>query len=276
MDLSGLDTARSNAQGAATNALNWQTGGLTLADELRKAIGERFEESDVAKQSATARSNFLAAAPQARADILSLIQGGSILSPTQQNAIMASKRAAALAPVMGTNVLQEAQFGTLEDLINAGTNAWNAQATNARGVADIARQGYSDLLSELVTRQNLEQSAQKFPLELQQLRASIASTGRGSSGTWSNFTGPDGKEYLMNSLSGEIKLAPGIGEGLSYENELQAGIQAVRNGTITKEEATQTLLSAFPQKSGNISSAMAKIEEPKSTNALARLWDWLF
>ena len=188
---SGVEAARGQAQAAGKSALDYSTKGMTLADELRKAVGERFAESPIAKQSAEARAGFLSAAPQGRADILSTIQGGTILSPTQQQAILASKRASALAPVMGSNIIQKAAFGTMEDLISAGTNAWNAAATQQQGLAQLAQQSYSSLLNELVTRANQEAAAKQlgwqgeeaaraselFPLQKEQLAKNIAQIG---------------------------------------------------------------------------------------------------
>ena len=155
-----ITTARENAQSAAQTAVDYSSKGNTLADELRKAIGERYGESDIAKNTATARTTFMAAAPQARQDVLGLVQSGSILSPTQQNAILAAKRASALAPLMGANLVDEAAFGTIGDLVNAGTNAWKAKSDAATGAAQIAQTGYSSLLSELLQKAQLEQSQQ--------------------------------------------------------------------------------------------------------------------
>ena len=160
MDNTAIDTARTNAQNAAQTAVDYSSKGNTLADELKKAIGERYGQSDIAKNTATARTDFMAAAPQARQDVMGLINGGAILSPTQQNAIMAAKRSSALAPLMGQNLVNDAAFGTIEDLINAGTNAWNAKSTAAQGAAQIAQTEYSSLLNELLQKAQLEQSQQ--------------------------------------------------------------------------------------------------------------------
>lgn len=160
MDNTAVDAARTNAQSTAQTAVDYSSKGNTLADELRKAVGERYASSDIAKNTATARTEFMAAAPQARSQVLDLVKGGSILSPTQQNAIMAAKRSSALAPLIGQNLVNDAAFGTMEDIINAGTNAWKAKTEAAQGAAGIAQTGYQNLLSELMQKAQIAQSQQ--------------------------------------------------------------------------------------------------------------------
>lgn len=177
-----LTAAQQQAQNATQNVTNWSAQGMTLADELRQAVGERFGQSGVAKEAATNRANFMATAPQARSDILGLIQGGSILSPTQQNAILASKRAAAIAPVMGSNILQEAAFGSMQDLINAGVNAWNAQSTRAQGAAQLAQQNVQNILQRLTTE------------------AQLKAANEPKTSFWEDASG---NTWLVNSITGE-------------------------------------------------------------------------
>lgn len=149
---SGVSAARDQATSAATSANDFSAKGNVLVDELRKAVGERFGESGIAKDTATARTDFMAAAPKAREDVLGLVNAGSILSPTQQAAIMAAKRSSALMPLMGANLIQDATFGTMEDIINAGTNAFKAETQNRQGLAQIAQGNYSSLLNELLQK----------------------------------------------------------------------------------------------------------------------------
>jgi len=178
VDFSDVEAKRQIAESRQEQALGYSAKGQTLADELRKAIGERFAQSDVAKQGAESRTQFLSAAPQARADVSGLIQGGAILSPTQQQSIIASKRGAALAPVMGANVMQEAAFGTLEDLLNAGVNAWNAQSQYQTGMAGLAQQSYTSLLNELIQKSQIEAQQQQTALQQKQFGLTEAAAGR--------------------------------------------------------------------------------------------------
>lgn len=160
VDFSGVDQARAAAQSATQNAQNYAIGGPNLADELRKAVGERFNSSPLAQQTAQAQSDFLAAGPQARADVAGLVNSGSILSPTQQQSILAAKRSAALVPLTAAGIMNNAEFGTMQDLINAGIGGYNAEAQRQSGLAQLASQNYSNLLNELTTKVQLTKASQ--------------------------------------------------------------------------------------------------------------------
>jgi len=191
---SDIEQARTNAQNAAQTAVDYSARGNTLADELRKAIGERYGQSGIATDTAKARTDFMAAAPQARQDVLNIVQGGTPLSPTQQRAILAASRSAALMPLMEQNLVNDAAFGTIQDLINAGTNAWNAKTQAAQGAAQIAQTGYTSLLNELLQKAQEERAAQDaanaaelFPLQKQKLLADIAATNRSNAGNGTQY-----------------------------------------------------------------------------------------
>ncbi|MFA7000360.1 MAG: hypothetical protein WC241_04590 [Candidatus Paceibacterota bacterium] len=187
MDWQNIESARNTATTAAQTASDYSAAGNTLADELRKAVGERYAQSDIAKEAATNRSNYLVAAPQARADVLGLVKGGSILSPTQQNAILAAKRASAIAPLMGSNLMEQAAYGTMEDLINAGVNSWNAQTQALQGTANITQNSYTSMLNELLQKAQEERAtasagreAELFPIQKAQALATLAKMGQGT------------------------------------------------------------------------------------------------
>jgi hypothetical protein len=176
IDYSQLDQARNTAQGAQQSAIDYSARGATLPDELRKALGERYGQSGMAQDAATARTDFMASIPQARADVAGMTQGGTPMSPTQIQAILAAKRGAALIPVIASNLNQEAAFGNIEDLVGAGTRAWQSQVAQKQGAAELAQSGYTNLLSELFRRAEEERAAELHPLQKQQLMADIART----------------------------------------------------------------------------------------------------
>lgn len=179
--------ARTKAQQLGQQAVDFSARGNTLADELRKAVGERYADSPFATDAAQARSDFLSAGPQARSEVADMVTSGTILSPSQQAAILASKKAQALVPLTGSNLIQEAVFGSMEDLIGAGTNAWRAQSDRLSGLAGLAQTDYGNLLNEMMQNAQLEQqkreeerAAELFPLQKALLAAQAAAAGRGS------------------------------------------------------------------------------------------------
>src|SRR3990167_6165793 len=230
VDFSDVEAKRQIAESRQEQALGYSAKGQTLADELRKAIGERFAQSDVAKQGAESRTQFLSAATQARADVSGLIQGGAILSPTQQQSIIASKRGAALAPVMGANVMQEAAFGTLEDLLNAGVNAWNAQSQYQTGMAGLAQQSYTSLLNELIQKSQIEAQQQQTALQQKQFGLTEAAAGR------------EAELFPIQKQTAEAqlyKLLHPSGGGLTFGQQQQLLAQS-KAGEIRQWLATQT------------------------------------
>jgi len=197
VDFSQLEPARQQSQQASQSYVDYASKGATLADELRKALGERFGQSNVAQNTAQARADFMTALPQGRADVANLVSSGTILSPTQQQAILSGKRASALVPLMGANITQEAAFGTMEDLINAGVNAYGAQTSQKKGMAELAQQNYTQLLNELVTRAEQQRLEERFPLEMQLLKAQISDTLRGSTA--------DQQQNTLNNLRSDVQ-----------------------------------------------------------------------
>ena len=183
IDYSQLDTARSSAESAQKTALDYGARGVTLADELKKALGERYEQSGLAQNAATARADFMSSASQGRADVAKMVNEGNIMSPSQIQSILSANRSSALIPLMAANINQEATFGNIDDLVGAGTRAFQAQTAQQQGLAELAQSSYTNLLSELFRRAEEERAsaaeartAELFPLQKQQLEADIANT----------------------------------------------------------------------------------------------------
>lgn len=191
--------ARKKAQAAGKRATEFAARGKTLVDELRKALGKRYGETDIPEDTAKARSEFLQAPSQARADIAEQVRGGTIYSPSQQQAIQSAKMASALVPLAGQNLVQSAAMGSLEDMIGAGTRAYQAKVAMQQGLADLAQQSYQNILGEWQARQQAALQRAKearlsrqlglaesttFPdLERQLMEAKIASKRSAGGGT---------------------------------------------------------------------------------------------
>lgn len=262
-DYSKLDAARSDAEGARASAVDFAASGATLADELRKAVGERFAQSPIAQEAATARSEFLSAAPQARSDVAKMVNDGTILSPSQQQAILASRKASALAPVMGSNILQEAAFGTMNDLINAGTHAYSAEATRKQGLAELAQKSYSDLLSELVTRATQERaaaeearSAELFPLQKKKLLADIAG---GGTTTSKQLTTIGDKVYNYNPKTGQLEQIKGVNPSKYNETDIANFANGVADGSMKITSVPQEIRGSVQTLSDQIKASKPNI-----------------
>lgn len=237
IDYSSLDQARATAEGAQKTALDYGARGLTLPDELRKALGERYAGSGMAQDAATARTEFMASAPQARADVAGLVSAGNILSPTQQQAILAAKRGAALVPLIASNINQEAAFGNIDDLVGAGTRAFQAQTAQQQGVAQLAQSSYSNLLSELFKRAEEERTQELFPLQKQKLQADIT-----NSGTTSTQKYPFSEPWISAGLAGQPVSKIGNKVGAEYQKQLnEQQARDKRLGTQKQQLEAETL-----------------------------------
>lgn len=169
-----LQQARSGAYEATQQATASAATATELSDALRDAVTERFSESPLHGQFQTAAQNFLTTVPQARAQLASQVQGGGpILNPNQQQSILAGRRAAAMVPLISLNDLIKSQTGGIENLVGAGTRAYQAQAQRLLGAADLANQYYKDVLNQLVTEEDIRARAAAQAFQEAMARANI-------------------------------------------------------------------------------------------------------
>lgn len=114
---------------AGNDAISFKEQLPDLASKLREALTAKFNESPLFKQRETAMSEFLSAPGAIRADISKMQKEGTILSPTQQEAITGARRAAAFAPLETSNLLLGNTLGGLENMISGGVKAFEAAST---------------------------------------------------------------------------------------------------------------------------------------------------
>jgi len=153
--------ASSKATQLENRAAMTSSAATVLPDMLRKAVSERFQGSPLVKQREEALQNFLTAVPTARSEMAELVnkpaeEGGAILSPTQQQQIIAGRRAAATVPLASLNDLLRAEFGGIEDIVGAGTRAYQARAQLEQQQAESARQQSNTLLDNLFRQAGLD------------------------------------------------------------------------------------------------------------------------
>src|SRR3990167_3846463 len=173
-----LLSAQQASQSATQTAGDAAANAFKMPDLLRQAVSERFKESPLTGQFGTAAQQFLTAVPQKRTELANLAQTGqAVLSPNQQQSILAGTRAANLVPLISLNDLLQSQFGAGSDLVNAGTGAYNAYATVLQNRATGARQNYEDVLAQLVAQQEAKQ--QEAQMELDWYKAMKEGSGNG-------------------------------------------------------------------------------------------------
>jgi len=162
VDFSQAEAARNTAQTAASEAGAYNTKGITLADELRKALATKYGESGIPTDTAQARSNYMATPDQTRADLASQVKGGTIFSPSQQQAIMSSKLSSALVPLAGANMVNNAAYGGIGEMVDAGTRSWQAATQQKTLEAQMAQQQYENVLKQLTTQASMKEPEQLY------------------------------------------------------------------------------------------------------------------
>lgn len=157
IDWTPAESARGAMIGAQQAATGMEAAGMTLADNLRQALGERLNTSPIAQQSATARADYMSAAPKAREWMANEVKT-TPYNPSQINRMFAEKQTSALIPMMTANIMQEGMYGTMEDLVDAGANAWQKEVVALQGAARIAADNYNAIMQELQQKSQEQQA----------------------------------------------------------------------------------------------------------------------
>lgn len=216
-----VEQARGTAETAARTAGEFGVRGVTLADELRKALGTRFGETGIPQATAEARAGFLKAPTQIRSDIAQKVGAGTIFSPSQQQAIQSAGLASAMVPLSAANIVQGAALGGLEDMIGAGTRAWQAQVGQKSLEAQLAQTGYQNILNELLSRGAEERAgaaetraAEMHPLDLLMRQAQIEAARRGPAGSYTERKAKE-QEQNLQDLRDDIRRGANLNEVMS-------------------------------------------------------------
>lgn len=158
-DFSSLTSAFDQANQAAKTANNMAGASASLPDMLRQAIAERFNDP-LQGQRETASQNVLTSPTRAREYVTNLGQSGqAILSPAQQESIIAARRAADVVPLQSLNDMLQARFGGINDTINNATNQWGAMTQAQQGNATLLQQQAESAFDRMYKEAQLNKSS---------------------------------------------------------------------------------------------------------------------
>lgn len=143
----------------AEQATRLTSEATTLPDLLKKALDEKLANQPIIGERATAASNFLASLGQAPQTVTPQATGGIVLTPTEQASLISGRRALALQPLLAANQRYDLLSGTIADIISQASRAATAQAQQATGGAEIARNLYTDVMDRLYKQAVLSQKA---------------------------------------------------------------------------------------------------------------------
>lgn len=161
-DLSGLFNnpalaqAQNQYQQASQQALSSEQQDYTLPQMLRDALNKKFStDNPLVQNRESALQNYLQSIPQSQASVLPQNNNGVILDPIQQANLIQARQGAALAPLATSNYLLGLSTGGIGDVISAAAAAHQGQTKGLQGRAELARQSYTDILSQLSQRAQL-------------------------------------------------------------------------------------------------------------------------
>lgn len=165
MDPENLFRQAQEASQRATSAVENLPGTL---EQFRRNLNEVYnKDNPLIKAREGLLQGFLTAGDKARAELLPQ-NAGVIFSPTELQAIVSGRQAAALAPLSSLNQLIIGQFGSLKDYVGLGRDVLQAQIAAATQRAQDLMQQYQ--LAAAARQQQLENelAERKFAEDIRQ------------------------------------------------------------------------------------------------------------
>lgn len=172
-----LDPLKQDANAAATNYASMVQTAPSLLQDLQKNLTTVFAKDNpfIADRNA-ALENFLTTPSRTRAELLTPnmpnVEGSPLtLSPTQQDAIVQGRNAAAFAPLAGLNNTVTGIYGNIPQLVKNAGSIYESLLGGEKTKADMARQAYEDAFRELT---------QKETFRLQEMSQLLSAGGGGT------------------------------------------------------------------------------------------------
>jgi hypothetical protein len=177
VDYSSLDPLKEAASTATTNYATAVESAPSLLQQLQKNLTTLFTtDNPILEERNTSLADYLSAGANARSDILTgnlpTVEGSALtLSPTQQNAIVSGRKAAALAKLIGLNQAVTGIYGNMSSTVENTGDLYQSLLAGEKTKAELAQQTYKDAFSELT---------QKEQLRLQELSTMLSASGAGT------------------------------------------------------------------------------------------------
>jgi hypothetical protein len=136
-----LEAARAAASGAASTATSYQSAASMLPAKLKEAIQGKLDyNQDLIKQRNDAASKYFASGSVNREKYQ------DIFNPFTRESLVAQSRGQDYNNYANLSDLLTERRGSITDLVNAGTGAFNSSVNAQQGNAALSRQTYEDLL----------------------------------------------------------------------------------------------------------------------------------
>lgn len=208
LDLTGL---RTKAETAGSNLGNLQTNVPKMLSDLRSSLTSIYaKDNPLIQERGKALETFLSTPSTTRAQLLPQnlpqVEGSFLnLSPTQQAAIVSSRNAAALAPLLGLNQAVTAGYGNIGDIVGGAGTGLQALVDAQKQAAQNALQLYQLGIQETEARRK---ATSDQGLDLSGILSAILAGGQQ----------PQPPASLGGNLD-EWELIPGIGDqGINFRS----------------------------------------------------------
>lgn len=163
LDFSSLQGLQGQANQASNDAASLAQNTPGLLDQLRSNLTTIFaKDNPVIEARGQALADFLSTPQRARAEFLPSnlpqVEGSNLnLSPTQQDAIVAARHSAALAPLAGLNQIITGIYGNIPELVGKAGDIYQSQIQAAQIRAQMLQQQYQNSLNALIAEENAKQ-----------------------------------------------------------------------------------------------------------------------
>jgi hypothetical protein len=142
-----LTQAQKEAESAGTTAANYQSAAHLLPQKLREAVMAKVGyNKDIIDAQSKAQADYFAQPSKSRAKYADPTSENYIFNPFQAEALVSEERAQAYQPFASLTDVLAQRLGTLSDIINAGTQSFNADVSAKQGAASLAEQKYNRLM----------------------------------------------------------------------------------------------------------------------------------
>lgn len=248
MDTS-LDTLKNNAYTSGANAskLAADTPGM-LSQLKQNLVGIFAKDNPIIGARDTALSDYLSTAGNTRASLLPSTLGNvpgidgrtMTLSPTQQDAIVGARNAAALAPLAGYNEILKGMFGNIGDVVQGAAGIYSAQQQAAQQDAANALNLYKAAIDEYQATKPA--AGGNEGIDLNSILSLISGQLGVGSGTDANYDG------ILDSIYGgsaiptqQSQPQPSLGGGV-YQPNVQTGSATLAAPKPAKTSKPTTLI----------------------------------
>ena len=169
--MADIPTLQTKQETASTDLSNLQTSVPGLLQNLRQNLVSIYAKDNPLIQARDeALSRFLSGGDVARAELLPgnlpQVAGSPLtLSPTQQNAIVSSRQAANLAPLMGLNQAVSQGYGNIGDIVKGAGDIYGSQVQAATTNLAQAVRDYENAVAQDRWEKEQAEKTRQFNIE---------------------------------------------------------------------------------------------------------------